>query len=54
VIVQALLAGLGVDNRAFWGGLDPVNGLVMIGIASALLAIDRDLLTRHPMAAAPV
>jgi Family of unknown function (DUF6220) len=53
MIVQALLAGAGVDNGAFWGGLHPVNGLIMIGLAFALVAMDRVLLARHPMASAP-
>jgi hypothetical protein len=53
MIVQAILPGLGVDNGAFWGGLHPLNGLIMIGIAFGLLARDRMLLARHPMAAAP-
>jgi hypothetical protein len=43
----------GVDNGAFWGGLHPVNGLIVIGLAFALVAMDRLLLARHPMASAP-
>lgn len=53
MIVQAILAGAGVDNGAFWGGLHPVNGLIMFGLAIGLVTIDRAILTRHPMAPAP-
>ena len=53
MIVQAILAGAGVDNGAFWGGLHPVNGLIMFGLAIGLVTMDRTILARHPMAPAP-
>jgi hypothetical protein len=47
-IVQMLLAGLGTDNGAAFGGLHVLNAFLLTGLAVALLADDRRALGAAP------
>jgi hypothetical protein len=47
-IVQMLLAGLGTDNGAAFGGLHVLNAFLLTGLAVGLLADDRRALSEAP------
>lgn len=47
-IVQMLLAGLGSDNGAAFGGLHVLNAFLLTGLAVGLLADDRRALSGAP------
>jgi hypothetical protein len=48
-IVQMLLAGLGSDNGAAFGGLHVLNAFLLTGLAVALLVDDRRALREAPV-----